>query len=280
MIKLRGYVNFWIWISMILIYDSYALNHFPHLSVSAFLRDHRILPGLDLSPEAGKPISMAYGYLGFGLMLLTNFYILRKRFSFLKSSGTLSGWLNFHILCGLLGPTFILFHTNFKIGGLVAISFWSMVVSFSSGIVGRYFYVQINSQKGDLERELKQKEDFFKRSMNPNHLPRLEEAKRYALQIAGAYGQEDLHFFPVMATVGRSLVGDLRLRFSKDPRLSSLPRAIHLELNRYAITHRRILYLESFRKVMGYWHSFHMPFAVFMYVVAVIHIATALLFKV
>ena len=37
-------------------------------------------------------------------------------------------------------------------GGLVAISFWSMVVSATSGIIGRYFYVQLLSKKSDVHR--------------------------------------------------------------------------------------------------------------------------------
>jgi cytochrome b561 len=41
---------------------------------------------------------------------------------------------------------------------------------------------------------------------------------------------------------------------------------------------RRIAFLEPFRRMLGYWHSFHLPFAFFMYVAAVIHIAAALMF--
>jgi hypothetical protein len=282
MIKIRTYVNLWLLITLVLFYESYALNKIPGLSLTGLMKARGVLPQFDLNPDAGKPLSMFFGYTGFGLMLLTNFYVLRKRFSITKNLGFLSGWLNFHIFCGLLGPTFILFHTNFKIGGLVAISFWSMVVSFASGIVGRYFYVQIVGQKVDLQKELTQQEERMKRNLvNTEALKTFEDTKKFAISLAGARsGEEDLRFFAVMVTVARSFIGDLRLRLSKDERLVSLPQAVHLELNRYAVNHRRVLYLESFRTVMGYWHAFHMPFAVFMYVVAVIHIATALLFKV
>jgi hypothetical protein len=36
--------------------------------------------------------------------------------------------------------------------------------------------------------------------------------------------------------------------------------------------------LEPFRKMLGYWHSFHLPFALFMYIAAIIHIISALTF--
>jgi len=279
--KLKTYVYLWVLISIALFYDSWMLNHFAPLSLSAQLKNAGIFPGLDLSPEPGKELSMAFGWTGFGLMVLTNFYVLRKRFNLGKSLGSISGWLNFHIFCGLVGPTLILFHCNFKVGGLVAISFWSMVISFTSGIVGRYFYVQIVSQKGDLERQLAGQDNFMKRSLGPRaDLAKFEETKQLAVRLSGARPEGEVTFFSVMVVVTRSLIGDLRLRFSRDPRLVALPAPIHYQLNQYAVTQRRIVYLESFRRVMGYWHSFHMPFAVFMYVVAVIHIVSALLFKV
>ncbi len=37
----------------------------------------------------------------------------------------------------------VLYHTAFKFGGIVAVSFWSMVAVVLSGVVGRFLYVQI-----------------------------------------------------------------------------------------------------------------------------------------
>lgn len=37
----------------------------------------------------------------------------------------------------------VLFHTAFKFGGIVAISFWSMVAVVASGVIGRFIYNQI-----------------------------------------------------------------------------------------------------------------------------------------
>ena len=49
----------------------------------------------------------------------------------------------FHIFLCTLGPILVLFHTSYKFGGLVVISFWSMVAVFLSGIIGRFIYIQI-----------------------------------------------------------------------------------------------------------------------------------------
>jgi len=110
------------------------------------------LQQLNLSLDPGRPISYWLGWAGFSTMLLTNLYIIRKRAGWMQNMGRLPRWLDFHIFCGLMGPVLIIFHTNFKVDGLVAISFWSMIVSASSGIVGRYFYVQFVQQRSSLNQ--------------------------------------------------------------------------------------------------------------------------------
>jgi hypothetical protein len=70
-------------------------------------------------------------------------YMTRKRYRFLSRLGILKHWLEFHIFLCTLGPVLVLFHTAYKFGGLVAISFWSMVAVFLSGIAGRFIYLQI-----------------------------------------------------------------------------------------------------------------------------------------
>jgi preprotein translocase subunit Sec61beta len=84
------------------------------------------------------------GILGTLLILIGVFtYMARKRYRFLSRLGLLKYWLEFHIFLCTLGPILVLFHTALKFGGLVAISFWSMVAVFFSGIIGRFIYIQI-----------------------------------------------------------------------------------------------------------------------------------------
>ncbi len=275
---LKGYVRLWIFISLLLVYECWALNQAPGYSISAAFKTSGVIPELNLSPDPGRAISVFYGWTGFGLMLLTNLYVLRKRSEFLGRFGSSAGWLNFHILCGLLGPTFIVFHTNFKVGGLVAISFWSMVVSFSSGIVGRYFYIQLVGQKAELDREVERCAAELKQ-FKLKGSEKVERTQTIILEMAGASAgamaaPTDVG---VLGALVNTLTGDLRLRLGFKRVAGFLPSRQQELLRSYAISKRRSLYLEQFRQLMGYWHSFHMPFAVFMYVVAVIHIVTALL---
>ena len=70
-------------------------------------------------------------------------YMARKRYRILSRMGLLKHWLEFHIFLCTLGPVLILFHTSYKFGGLVSVSFWSMVAVFLSGVAGRFIYLQI-----------------------------------------------------------------------------------------------------------------------------------------
>ncbi len=89
-------------------------------------------------------IGHGLGILGSLLMLIgVVSYMARKRMKRLSRLGLLKHWLEFHIFLCTLGPILVLFHTSFKFGGLVSVSFWSMVAVFLSGVIGRFIYIQI-----------------------------------------------------------------------------------------------------------------------------------------
>jgi hypothetical protein len=84
------------------------------------------------------------GIIGSLFMILgVSLYMARKRYRIFSRLGFLKHWLEFHIFLCTLGPILVLFHTSFKFGGIVAISFWSMVAVFLSGVIGRFIYIQI-----------------------------------------------------------------------------------------------------------------------------------------
>ncbi len=110
--------------------------------------------------KASGIIGHGLGIVGSLLILLGVFtYMLRKRLRFFSRMGILKHWLEFHIFFCTLGPVLILFHTTFKFGGIVAVSFWSMVAVFLSGIVGRYIYLQIPRSIEGRELTLREMED-------------------------------------------------------------------------------------------------------------------------
>lgn len=263
--------------------EFWFLNHHPEWSGLNYLK--AIYPDFaefNTSTEAGKPISYWLGWIGFAVMLLTNIYILRKRVGFMQSWGRTRNWLDFHIFCGLLGPTCIVFHSNFNVRGLVAISFWSMMIVAISGVLGRYFYVQIIAEKAALKAETERWGKAIQRMLRKSNKQLSENAvermKLAALDFVGAIGGgKSVDFLTI---IFRSLAGDVRLMFSNPPVASGLHRSAGPILSGYALSVRRENYLEPYTKLLGYWHTFHVPFTIVMYITAVIHIAAALLFKV
>lgn len=283
--KLRTYVTLWVIITVLLGYESIALNSVPELSFLGYLRRSGVLPrNLSLSPVPGGTLSLYLGWFGFGLMVIAGIYSLRKRWPLLKNFGSMPGWLDFHIFCGLLGPTLILFHTNFKVGGLVGISFWAMVIVFASGIFGRYFYLQVLRQKSELDQDAENSERALNRyqAENPDRLSpeRLVYLKNRVLELAGVPSGPEHGNARGIRQLYRSLIGELRLRTGFRTLAPGQTRAARLELKRYGMARRRSHYLDYFCRIMGYWNAFHGPFACLMYIVAIIHIASSLLFMV
>lgn len=242
-------------------------------------------PVPEFFPEPGRPLSLYLGWGGIIIMLLMNLYILRKRWSLFESMGSVSAWLEFHIFCGLLGPTLILFHCNFKVRGLVAISFWSMIVSATSGVVGRYFYVQLLHKRKERQEDVEYWAGALKKMQAQSRVPVadevLEKLKVRALRFVGvgsnAVGPDGTLQVGALSVFFSSLMGDIRLLFNSPGATRGLSNASRIALKNYALSERKRLFLEPFRNLMGYWHTFHTPFAFFMYAAALIHIAVSLL---
>jgi hypothetical protein len=283
---LRHYVAAWLVLLAFLSYEYLILNGRSGApSLLKALHRHGLLFGIrKLSPDSGGALSFRLGWMGFGTICLTNLYILRKKLPAWRSKGSLQKWLDFHIFCGLAGPTLIVFHTNFKVGGLVAVSFWSMVVSFTSGVVGRYFYMQLLGQKADLKRQVAGYEKAFNEWKAHIEAPATEKdlktLRDYAFMVAGAVPALANRTTSLIDVIAASIEGDLRLATARIPLAKGIPEGILPHLRDYALAKRRSMTVGHYQRLMGYWHAFHQPFAIFMYVVSVLHIIAALIFRV
>jgi hypothetical protein len=226
------------------------------------------------NPTAGYPLSYFLGCLGFGLMVIMNLYTVRKRFQPFRQYGKLQAWLDFHIFCGILGPILIVFHANFKVTGLVAISFWSMVIAGSSGVLGRYFYMQTLKQSVDVKRYSKfLKEQFVEVHRLKFTDQKFDEIFAHANRAAGI--REGVTN-PVLIFI-LSVIADIRLKFSHPGESFGLNDIESEVLKVIGVENRRDALLGPFNQLLGYWHAFHLPFAFIMYILAVIHILTALI---
>lgn len=94
---------------------------------------------------AGSEIGYNLGLAGGIMMVLLFLYPLRKHVRFMHSFGPAKYWFAGHMTLGILGPLFILVHSNFKVGSINAgIALASMSLVAGSGIIGRFIYTHIH----------------------------------------------------------------------------------------------------------------------------------------
>ncbi len=215
------------------------------------------------------PYGHGLGIIG-TLMILFGvaIYIARKRYNFLAKQIRLKYLLEFHIFLCTLGPILVLFHTAFKFGGIVSVAFWSMVAVVLSGVIGRFIYNQIprtiegreltlNEVKG-MKVELV---DALKEHAN------VDEETRY--MILGLAKSET-----VSSKNTRSLK---KLLVSKN--FTKEDRNYILKLVKDDILlSKKIARLQQMQKLFKYWHVAHLPFALIMLVIVIIHVAITLAF--
>jgi len=217
--------------------------------------------------------------MGVGVLL----YSTRKRWSLLGRVGKLRDWLSLHIFLCTLGPFLIVLHASFRVRGLVAIAFWSMVIVVASGVIGRYVYVRIPRTLNGNARTLAELEAEQRD---------LVEGIRTQAGPAGATLEAWLVPVPVRR---RGVVGALASAVALDVRARREQRQLARVLERVAgsaavrsqlldsvARYRRLsreqALLEPFQRMFRYWHAFHLPLAVVMLLVLAVHIAVAIAF--
>jgi hypothetical protein len=229
---------------------------------------------------------LLFGYAGSAMMILMLIYSIRKRTRLFGRSISLQPLLNFHIYLGVMGPLLIVLHTSFKVQGLVAVSFWSMVAVAGSGFFGRYLYLQIPRNIQGSELTLQEMErinaDMTAQLQTRFHLDDPAIAKLEAVTTNFAAGFAGGAWRAVMLL----LVDDLvrfwaRRRFVRNVmRAVPLPKHELREFTRLAfaraLLRRRVALLAQVHLIFHYWHVVHKPFAIIMYLIMLIHIGVAI----
>jgi hypothetical protein len=157
----------------------------------------------------------------------------------------------------------VVLHSSFKVGGLVSISFWSMVAVALSGVFGRYLYLQIPRTRAGEELTLAEVEKADR------------DLTRRLLEKAAAPPASGR----LLAVLASLLAEDLGVRRTRVPPLPGLPARLARELasvvRQKAGLRRRILLWDALHRLFHYWHVLHKPFAVVMYLFVIVHVAVA-----
>ena len=255
-------------------YSYYTLN----IEARFFHPDHVLL-------KPSGTIGHGLGIVG-SLMIIVGVstYMLRKRISRLSRIGILKHWLEFHIFLCFLGPILVLYHTAFKFGGLVAVSFWSMVAVVASGVIGRYIYLQIpRSIEG--------------RELNLNEINLIKDELNARLKTV--YQLEESILEQILSAVkkrpdrsGKSMLKRSIVKFIFELRTIREVKSILKTHQIQGVSYREVMglikdeirlnrkidRLISMQNLFRYWHVVHMPFALLMLIIMLIHVAVTVTF--
>lgn len=222
------------------------------------------------------------GIVGTLLILIGVFgYIAKKRYKFLARLGRLKYWLEFHIFLCTLGPIMVLFHTAFKFGGIVSISFWSMVAVVASGVIGRFIYVQIPHNEEGKEmslEEVKALKNEIEQILNQTYqlditqfngvltMTNTNSNSNFFTGFISRYFEDRKTIYTIRKTLKKNGLG------RKDAK-----RVIELVKKELALINR-LDRLQTMKQLFKYWHVAHLPFAIIMLVIMVIHVGITLAF--
>jgi len=197
------------------------------------------------------------GIIGTLLILIGVFsYMARKRIKIFSRNGVLKYWLEFHIFLCALGPVFILYHTSFKFGGIVAVSFWSLVAVVASGIIGRFIYLQIPHTIDG--RELSWVEVMAMKNELSEELKTI-----YSIDIS-----------EIKSGKFADIASDLKTKNLSAQDYKKVKQLINSQI----VLVKRIKRLDMMQSIFRYWHVAHLPFALIMLIVMVIHVVVVLTF--
>ena len=280
-LKHKIYITILVTIVVIFVVVLYLKGHSYYstsMEMRSFHSDHLLLKPSGL-------VGHGLGIVGSLMILIGVFsYMARKKIRKLSRLGYLRNWLEFHIFLCTLGPLLVLYHTSFKFGGIVAISFWSMVAVFISGVIGRYIYIniprtiegrelsigEISSMRNELSVSLR---DSYKVD------ERIIEMINESYHVYQEFENKTIIFKLIARERSdRAMLQKVKSELRKNNFSGSVYDQV-VELCKKEIgLNRRIDMLGSLQNLFKHWHIIHLPFALIMLVIMILHVIVAVIF--
>lgn len=227
------------------------------------------------------------GLLAAGLFFFMWLYPIRKKFRWLAFTGSISRWLDVHIVAGIMIPFVAAMHAAWHFTGLIGLGYWAIIVVWLSGIVGKYLYARIpRSRSGlelglgevDAERTTLLRYIAAKTGVAPEVVGDLlaVDTRPYVglgpLRTIGRMAWDDLDRFRAARRLRRGLRGEMRKGAKIDRDVMVL--VLRLARRQMALS-QQVRMLDATQRIFRYWHVAHRPVAVAALVAVLVHVVTA-----
>lgn len=230
-------------------------------------------------------VGQSAGILALLIFFFLWLYPLRKKYRSLAFTGTVARWLDIHILAAIGLPLLVAVHASWRFDGLVGLGYFAMLVVCASGIVGRYLYVRIPRSRSGvastreevaLERRTLITDIAAATGLDPFVVER-------TLSVSGSSGStgiartllhllsDDITRWRLTRALRRQLA-DARGSAGQELDRDTLDRVVELASREISLA-QQLRMLDATKRVFGYWHVAHRPFAVTALVAVLIHVA-------
>ncbi|MCP5059057.1 MAG: hypothetical protein GY937_20325 [bacterium] len=238
---------------------------------------------LYFTPERG--IGYALGIIGLLCLVALLGYSARKRSASLAEAGKVSSWFRVHMVLGIVGPTAILFHSNFQLGSInSSVALWSMLLVAGSGYIGRFLYARVHRGLFGERRALAQLEHDAEEGFGvieriaeivPSLAKALDDHEHWVLDRAPGLVAGMMRFFTAggrSRALERHCIAALRGTGRED--LWFLENALrdHLSIG------VRVARLGAWERLFSLWHAIHLPLAFLLFGAAAVHVLAVHLF--
>ena len=261
--------------------------YWPESSLEYFLylKEPNMGPAIALEKvdfPPGDPLAIYCGYVGTLLMTIAALYPIMRRISFFRVLASNTMWFDFHLMAGTVGPAFILLHTGWKLDNWISTAFWSMVIVFLSGVIGRYLYTQMpDLMNGRVLEELESERAFTAyRGTHPQLMMQADsmmaQHRQKADHVARTAGMLGTLFWIIAEDLRRPGRWLKRRRMFKR---SGAPKQVWKDLSkrvgRMMLANRRKVLVPRAQLLLHSWKKVHVPFTIIMVIISAVHIWVA-----
>jgi len=237
---------------------------------------------------SGSNLGYWLGVVGGTLMCVLMFYPVRKHVRLLRTWGPLKYWFRAHMICGILAPLLILFHSTFHARSLNAgVALTCMILVTVSGVVGRFIYRRIHhglyGSRATLQ-ELQQELQEQLAALDPllTWLPTVRrEMERFSL-LAGnrppGWRPRTAHFLTLGGKryltgrrIRRAIGADHPAHDGPSPPRAASP-ALLKTIDATVRAVQRTAQFAMYERLFSLWHVLHVPIVYMLVVSAIVHV--------